>query len=100
MAQSSHPKLLDINITHELSLSKKNLQLVAKVSLEMNFQCCLTNLCIMVPELTVSQNTAMSLSFYTLKLLLVTNVVSIWHMEVMFVLYLCRHCKFQIWFSM
>jgi len=48
----------------------------------------------MVPEFNVSQNTAMSLSFCSLKILLLTKVVSIWHMEVMFVLYLSGHCEF------
>jgi hypothetical protein len=35
----------------------------------------------MVPEFNVSQNTAMSFSFCTLKILLI-NVVSIWHIEI------------------
>jgi len=52
----------------------------------------------MVPEFNVSQNTAMSLSFCTLKTLLVTNEVSIWHMEVMLLLYLCGHCEYQFFF--
>lgn len=52
----------------------------------------------MVSDFNVSQNIAMSLSFCILKILLVTNVVSIWHMEVMFVLYLCEHCEFQYFF--